>query len=463
VDRWFAALDELGITYDGVFRAMSVLNRVWSMAEASARWDEGALGHAYALHPAVLDVGFQIGFATFVSQATSTTIVALPTHIGRLVAHTSSRGYQSPGGCSVDVQARLANSTRSAHETDIIINGPSTTEAEVEIYGLEMRTITEPQPSEDRLIFAKTLWDADVAYGFPSSRPAQITNQELAYIEAIERTNLFYLRNVCCTIPEEARKALQPRYPTMFRGIKILLDPSRRDQQPVLKEERFNDNSEDIEKLQTRFQDSVDLALLTSVGGNLPSVVRGESEMLEHMLKDDLLGRLYSEGRGFSECNRHVASLMKMLTHKFPRTNVLEIGAGTGGTTRSVLEAIDGAFASYTYTDVSSGFFEQAMERFRHHADRMDFKRFNVEATPASQGFMESSYEIIIAANVLHATRDILQTVRHVRSLLCPGGFLVAVEVTGIMLRETGLMAGLEGWWLGADDGRFPLPGISAS
>ena len=30
------------------------------------------------------------------------------------------------------------------------------------------------------------------------------------------------------------------------------------------------------------------------------------------------------------------------------------------------------------------------------------------------------------------------------------------------MLRENGLMAGLEGWWLGADDGRFAGAGISA-
>src|SRR5262249_37828997 len=47
-------------------------------------------------------------------------------------------------------------------------------------------------------------------------------------------------------------------------------------------------------------------------------------------------------------------------------------------------------------------------------------------------------------------------------SLLRPGGFLIAVEVTGTMLREPGLMGGLEGWWLGCDDGRFPSPGVPA-
>ncbi|KAF1948158.1 ketoacyl-synt-domain-containing protein [Byssothecium circinans] len=461
INRWFTALGELGIAYDGVFRALGSLNRIWGIAEASAAWEERELAGTYIIHPAILDVGLQIGFATVASLARRTTIAALPTEIGRLVLKATKYPDRPPGGDRIDIQARLIESTRTEHRVDIDIYDPCTKEARVQIDDLVIRALTEPQPSEDRLIFARTIWDVDVAHGFPTPPTTEITNHELEYIEAIERTSFFFLRSICRDFPKEVREGLQPRYQTMFRGIDMLLDPLREGQQIVLKLEWFKDNYEDIEELRTRFQDSVDLALLTAVGKNLPSVVRGESEMLEHMLRQDLLSRLYSEGRGFMECNRHVAFLMKKLTFKLPRAKILEIGAGTGGTTYSVLEAIDGAFASYTYTDVSSGFFEKAVERFSDYADRMEFQRFNIEATPSSQGFTESFYDIVIAANVLHATRQISQTVRHARSLLRPGGFLIGVEVTGNMLRETGLMAGLEGWWLGVDDGRFPLPGIS--
>ena len=52
--------------------------------------------------------------------------------------------------------------------------------------------------------------------------------------------------------------------------------------------------------------------------------------------------------------------------------------------------------------------------------------------------------------------------IQHVRSLLSPAGFLIVVETTDNLLREARFMAGLEGWWLGADDGRFAGAGIFA-
>jgi hybrid polyketide synthase / nonribosomal peptide synthetase ACE1 len=62
------------------------------------------------------------------------------------------------------------------------------------------------------------------------------------------------------------------------------------------------------------------------------------------------------------------------------------------------------------YTDVSAGLFEKAAENFADHVHKMDFKTFNAENPPAEQGFTEGSYDIIIAVNVLHATRKLSQT-----------------------------------------------------
>jgi len=461
ISRWFTALDEIGITYDGIFRALRSMNRIWGVAEASAAWKEGELGDTYLIHPAILDVGLQIGMATFASLAKGTTNAALPTDIGKLVLDATRGLDRPPDRDRIDIQAHLLESSRTGHRLNIHIFDPYTKTPKVRIDGLVVRALTEPQPSEDRLIFAKTIWDVDVAHGFPSLPVAEITDYEQEYIEAVERTSFFFLRKICREFPEEVRAGLQPRHQTMLKGIEMILYPWHEGQQIALNPEWIKDTNEDIEELGTRFQASVDLKLLTAVGQNLPSVVHGESEMLEHMLKDDLLTRLYSDGRGFRECNQHVAFFMKKLTFKYPRARILEIGAGTGGTTYTVLEAINGAFASCTYTDVSSGFFEKAAERFSDYSECMEFKRLNIEAPPSSQGLADSSYDVVIAANVLHATRDIIRTVRHARSLLRPGGFLIGVEVTGNMLRETGLMAGLEGWWMGIDDGRFPLPGIS--
>jgi SAM-dependent methyltransferase len=401
------------------------------------------------IHPAVLDVGLQIGLATFASLARGTTNATVPTEIGRIVLD-AMRGLNRPrDGERLGIQAHLLESSRTDYRLNIDMYDPDTKKPRVRIDGLVMRALTEPQPSQDRLIFAKTIWDVDVAHGFPSPPVAEMTDYEQKYIEAVERTSFFFLRNICREFPEKIRAELQPRHQTMLRGIEMLLKSSREGKLAILNPAWVNDTYADIEDLGTRVQASVDLELLTAVGKNLPSVVRGESEMLEHMLKNDLLTRLYSEGRGFRECNQYVAFLMKKLTFKFSRAKILEIGAGTGGTTHTVLRAIDGAFASYTYTDVSAGFFEKAAARFSDYSEHMNFKRLNIEAPPSSQGFADSSYDVVIAANVLHATRNIVQTVRHARSLLRSGGFLICVEVTGnSFARPVSWLAWKDGGWV---------------
>lgn len=130
-------------------------------------------------------------------------------------------------------------------------------------------------------------------------------------------------------------------------------------------------------------------------------------------------------------------------------------GAGTGGSTRVILPRIESAFSSYTYTDISSAFFEAAEQRFEQYANRMIFKTFDMERAPVSQGFAEGSYDLVIAANVCHATNRLEEMMTNIRQLLRPGGYLMVFEVISNDALRIGLpMGGLPGWWVGADSGR---------
>lgn len=88
------------------------------------------------------------------------------------------------------------------------------------------------------------------------------------------------------------------------------------------------------------------------------------------------------------------------------------------------MNAIGNAYDSYTFTDISSGFFPSATAKFSTFANRMVYKVLDVEKEPATQDFAEHSYDIIIAANVLHATGSLKTTLRNTQSLLKPGGYL---------------------------------------
>lgn len=137
-------------------------------------------------------------------------------------------------------------------------------------------------------------------------------------------------------------------------------------------------------------------------------------------------------------------------------------GAGTGGSTKKILPKLDRAFSSYTYTDVSAGYFEKAQDVFKNYINKMRFKLLDIEKDPAAQGFEDHAYDLIIAANVLHATKNLEQTMTNVRRLLKPGGYLVLLEVTNNGPMRIGfVMSGLPGWWVGADSGRKLAPTIA--
>ncbi len=129
---------------------------------------------------------------------------------------------------------------------------------------------------------------------------------------------------------------------------------------------------------------------------------------------------------------------------------VLEIGGGTGATTAVVLPAIAQENVEYTFTDISPVFLTRAREKFQNFTG-VHYKLLNIERSPLEQGFPAGGYDIVLAANVLHATRDLRQTVAHARQLLRPGGLLMLIE--GVRPdRWLDMTFGLtDGWWRVAD------------
>lgn len=92
----------------------------------------------------------------------------------------------------------------------------------------------------------------------------------------------------------------------------------------------------------------------------------------------------------------------------------------------------------------------------------MIFKTFDMEKSVAAQGYMENSYDMIVASNVLHATKLLEETMKNTRRLLKPGGHLLLLEVVNNEPLRNGLpMGGLPGWWIGADSGRPWGPTLS--
>lgn len=108
---------------------------------------------------------------------------------------------------------------------------------------------------------------------------------------------------------------------------------------------------------------------------------------------------------------------------------VLEVGAGVGGTTVDVLDALRSVPLDYLFTDVSAFFLTDARRRFADRAG-VRYGRYDINAAPGSHDVEEGTLDVVLAANVLHNAVDIAATLREFRRLLRPEGVLAFVETT---------------------------------
>ena len=194
-------------------------------------------------------------------------------------------------------------------------------------------------------------------------------------------------------------------------------------------------------------------------GAALADVLRGQEDPLTLLFSsgEPTAADLYLKAPVARAANRMLAEAMRELIARLPedrRLRIVEIGAGTGSATASVLPELPEGRFDYVYTDISAGFFAEAEARFGDGDGCIEYRTLDIEKDPIAQGFDAHGYDIVLASNVLHATRYLQETLGHCRDLLSPSGQLVALE----NLRGLGWMdltfGQLDGWWRFADDYR---------
>jgi acyl transferase domain-containing protein/NADPH:quinone reductase-like Zn-dependent oxidoreductase/acyl carrier protein len=211
-----------------------------------------------------------------------------------------------------------------------------------------------------------------------------------------------------------------------------------------------------------------ELLLVRACGENLSAVLKGHVDPLnlifpqgeltttEHLYQDSPTARCAN-----LLAQRTVAEIVKRLPNG-RSLRILELGAGTGGMTSFILPVLPAyCTEEYVFTDVSSHFTARAQQRFAQYPF-LQCRPLDIERNPLEQGFESHSFDLIIAFDVLHATRDLRNTLGRVRQLLGSGGMLMLGEVTRPWLSTTLVFGLLKGWWLFDDDIRQDGPCISA-
>ncbi len=204
-----------------------------------------------------------------------------------------------------------------------------------------------------------------------------------------------------------------------------------------------------------------DFQLVHRCGSNLAKVLRGDEDPLQVLFGDEaakLVERMYERSPASAYYNGLVRRTMERILATWPNERslrILELGAGTGGTTAHLLPLFEGRQVEYVFTDLSPLFLAQARDKFKEF-DSLQYRILDIEHSPATQGFADGQFDLVLAANVLHATSDLRSALGNIRNLLAPAGLLVLLEGTR-PIRLLDLIFGLtEGWWKFTDTALRP-------
>jgi acyl transferase domain-containing protein len=487
-DEHYGILEEHGLELGPSLRRVSEIWRRDGEALGALLPDLGEpAAHPYLLHPALLDAALQVVGAAMPSGPET----FLPVGLDRLRCHRPAtaaawshvvvrpvdRTGAEPGDAS---ETRLADVVLSDSVGGII----------AELRGLRFRRAHQPAASPDDWVY-RVAWEPSpatprVVPNAPDLPPlanlalnsasigvevephraalAQLETLSTIFIaQALTRLGWQPRGGERCTRHGLATELhVQPRFePLLGRWLDILVEDGYLERDADVWQVRHWPATGELSERRAAAEAWLDdhgaafaaeLRIVERCGASLADALMGRCDPLELLFPAGQTGdaeALYATSPIAQAYNARVAETVAGIAaaqRDGRRLRVLEIGAGTGGTTSFVVSRLAGQAVDYVFTDVSPLLLARAREKFSD-VPNMQFQLLDVDADPIAQGFAAGSFDVVIATNVLHATQDVRATLQRVRALLARGGYSVIVE-TVQRLRWVDLSFGLtSGWW----------------
>ena len=210
--------------------------------------------------------------------------------------------------------------------------------------------------------------------------------------------------------------------------------------------------------------------LLEACVRSLPNILTGKQQIANVMFPNSSTELVEPIYRGNAVVDYFNSTLTNVVVAYFTeriscdptvQIRILEIGAGTGGTTTSILAGLQpylNHLAEYCYTDLSKSFLFHAEENYVPNYPILRTQSFDIEKPIAGQGINADHYDLVIAANVLHATKNIRRSLRNTKAPLRRNGLLLLNEISRKSLFAHLSFGLLEGWWL-SEDKELRIPG----
>lgn len=197
--------------------------------------------------------------------------------------------------------------------------------------------------------------------------------------------------------------------------------------------------------------------LLNITGSKLAECLTDTADPLQLLFRSkknrDVLEHVYQNGPMYAAVTRLLGSFLDHALADVQGTvHIMEIGGGTGGTTKYIVDHLfrQNIKFTYTFTDISGSLVAAAKKTFAGR-DYMEFRILDAEKSPPDS--LLEHFHIVLSTNCIHATKNIAQTSTNIRKMLRKDGFLSLVEFTRNIFWFDLVFGLLDGWW-SFEDGR---------
>lgn len=190
------------------------------------------------------------------------------------------------------------------------------------------------------------------------------------------------------------------------------------------------------------------LAILDAAAEALPSVLAGAAtgeQALFSGARMQLWVDYFHNANPIYALNNKLAAIA--LANRLRRGSglrILEVGAGAGSAAEALLDELArrgrlGDILQYRLTEPNPLLRRRAMRSLaaRFPGLALADQSFDVDIAPEAQGLGRESFDAVLAVNVLHIARDLRAALGTVRTLLEPGGWLVAGECMRLLPGQT--------------------------
>lgn len=460
-DDFYAASRDLEYQWAGPFVALDKLERKLGATVGVLNIVEQS---GLLLHPALLDAAFQgVLLAYSFPNDGQLWTIHVPGKIERLTVNPSLCARETGKGMPLSfASSHHPETVRMIGNVDIFPSDPDLKNAIIQVEGLECFPLSRASAQDDKEAFATVVWD--VASPDPQLAIASdslVTEEEHELAGQLERMAGFYVRKLVREAPADHSSLAEGPY-ARLRFATEAISSARAGHISLWRPEWENDTYKQLISACQPFAHTVEMQLLRLIGGSLPDIFEADKSPIK--LNNTLAEQFYSDALGLRIGNRRLARTVKQLTHRYPHLDILQISAGTGAATKAIFNEIGPTFSSYTFTDMFSSTIESTKTWAAPHLHKMVFKTLDIRQDPVAQGFVEQSYDLVLASLVLYSSAVLKQTLQNARRLLKPGGYLIILELLPVKSSVYPLIFGaIPGLWQGADEDRALSPAMSLS